>query len=105
MTDRLRRLTMIADLMRDRALMDLRHAAEARAASRQHLERLNPAPVAVVDDPADWRNAVMHQAWADARRAEINLMLARQTAAWIEARHAAARAVGRARVLDKLRDG
>lgn len=105
MTDRIARLAMIADLMRDRALMDLRRAAEARAASRALLDRINPAAVAVAEDPADWRNAVLHQTWADARRSEINLLLARQTAAWIEARHAAARATGRARVLDKLRDG
>lgn len=103
MTDRLARLAAIADLLRDRALHDLRQAAVARAETRQRLDGLDPVAGAAAPEPADWRNAVLHQAWADGRRAEINLVLARQTAAWIEARRAAAHATGRARVIGKLR--
>ncbi|MFN4159273.1 MAG: hypothetical protein ACK4GO_12820 [Gemmobacter sp.] len=103
MTARLARLAAVADLMRDRALQELRTAAAARAASRAQLAALDPAPVAAVPEPAHWRNAVLHQAWADSRRTEINMALARQTAAWIVSRDEAARAAGRAAVLEKLR--
>jgi hypothetical protein len=42
--------------------------------------------------------------WADQRRSEINLVLARQTVEWVEARQEAARAFGRNQVLQKLRE-
>ena len=40
--------------------------------------------------------------WADARRAEINQVLARQTGQWIEARDAAKIAFGKADALRRL---
>ena len=46
-----------------------------------------------------------YQLWADQRRSAINLILARQTAAWSEARKDAAEAFGRDAVIAKLRDG
>jgi hypothetical protein len=45
---------------------------------------------------------VRYQHWADLRRAEINLVLARQTVDWMEARGAAQSAFGRAEVLRQL---
>jgi hypothetical protein len=47
---------------------------------------------------------VLYERWAEARRAEINLTLARQTAEWIEARDAARQAFGRADALRRLSD-
>lgn len=103
MTDpRLAPLRIIADLLREQALKDLRAASDACTQSRAHLAALAPTPLAADADPADRRNAMLHQGWADRRRAEINLVLARQTAEWIEARAAAARALGRAEVLRKM---
>jgi hypothetical protein len=103
MTDRMARLAAVADLLRDHALHDLRVAGQARADLQRKLAGLAPAPGGTDPDLADWANAVLHQRWADARRAEINLLLARQTADWIEARGWAARATGRAEALARLR--
>jgi hypothetical protein len=47
---------------------------------------------------------LLYERWAEARRAEINLTLARQTAEWIEARDAARQAFGRADALRRLSD-
>ena len=43
-----------------------------------------------------------YQLWADQRRSDINLTLARQTVTWTEARQDAARAFGRDQALNRL---
>jgi hypothetical protein len=43
-----------------------------------------------------------YERWADARRAELNLVIARQTAAWLEARGEAQAAFGRVQALRAL---
>jgi hypothetical protein len=48
--------------------------------------------------------ALRYAGWADARRAEINLRLARQTALWLQAQADARLAFGRADVLRRLSD-
>lgn len=106
MTDRkaqLLSLGVLADLMLDSRLSALRAAAEARGASLTRLETLN-APPAATDLPAvaEALAGLAYQRWADARRAEINLVLARQTAEWMEARDAARLAFGRKRALQAL---
>ncbi|QYK41575.1 MAG: hypothetical protein KF887_00035 [Paracoccaceae bacterium] len=103
MTDRVERLAMVADLLRDRALSDLRLAAKARDSSLAALAALAPTKIAADADTADHVNALRHQTWAARQRTELNLALAGQTAVWIEARAAAAQAVGRSDALARKR--
>lgn len=93
---------MILDLRLSR----LEQAARKRAESQTRLASLIVEPV-----ESDLPLAVVEQArlryeqWAEVRRAEINLTLARQTAEWLLARDAARVAFGRAEALKKLRGG
>jgi hypothetical protein len=101
--DRLRRLAGLGAMIRDIRLTALQRAAAARAESRARLAGLDLPPVATDLPPlVAARAELAYQVWADARRAEINLVLARQTAEWQEAREAARLAFGRAAVLDRL---
>ena len=45
-----------------------------------------------------------YERWADARRGELNLVIARQTADWLEARSDAQTAFGRVQALHELAD-
>jgi hypothetical protein len=100
------RMAQLADLgamILDRRLADLERAARARADSRARLAGLD-LPPAETDLPpvAAAQAGLRYQVWADARRAEINLLLARQTAEWLEAQDAARLAFGRAKALERL---
>ena len=102
-TDRLARLAQLAGMVRDLRLADLERAGRARAESRARLAGLTVDPCAAdLGAIAAAQAEVRYQSWAEARRAEINLTLARQTAEWLEARDAACHAFGRAEVLRKL---
>jgi hypothetical protein len=46
--------------------------------------------------------ALSYNRWAEQRRAELNLVMARQTADWIEARSEAQMALGRVQALEGL---
>ncbi len=101
--EHLARLAGLARMIRDLKLAELEAAGRARAESRARLAGLDLSPI----EPdlgviAAAQAEVRYQSWAEARRAEINLTLARQTAEWIEAREAARRAFGRAQVLERL---
>lgn len=107
MTDKdLRRLGELTDLILDQRLAVLREAAEAKAQSEAALaslarpmhgdESLIGASSAIA--------ALAYERWADARRAEINQQLARQTHVWMEARDAAQIAFGKAETLRRLQD-
>jgi len=101
--ERLTRLQQISALQRDLALTDLSSAALARDHSLTQiaaLDRESPA----TDLPALVEEQVRfaYRCWADERRAELNLTLARQTAEWMAQRDAAALSFGRAEVLDRL---
>ena len=97
------RLRQLADLMLDARLMALRSASSARAASLERLAGLDqPAAATDLPDLAASGVELRYQRWADQRRAEINLTLARQTAAWIEARQSATVALGKADALRTL---
>jgi hypothetical protein len=96
------RLRPLADLVRDRALGELRRTAADRAAVEAAIAALVAAPPPPEASPAEHANALRHAIWADARRAQLNLTLAQRTAAWLEARDAAARAHGRAEALARL---
>ena len=82
------RLKDLAEMMLDHKLAILRKAAEARSQSEAALAALaRPLPEA---DGLEGASAALaglaYQRWADARRAEINQVLARQTHLWMEAR-------------------
>lgn len=107
--DQMRRLQQVAGLMFDSKLIDLRAAARAMQETRDHLADLEARPA----DPAGLPQialivaALHYDRWADARRAELNLTLARQTATWLDAQGAARLAFGKtqavAAVTAKLR--
>ena len=92
----LARLRQISALILDVKLAALQAAAARRAQSLDLLRNLNK-PTDQTDLPpiaahlADLR----YQNWADARRAEINTLLARQTADMLVARDAAGQAFGK----------
>jgi hypothetical protein len=94
----------ISDLMLEARLARLTAAARAKQQSEDQL-----AGLAHISSHADGIQpvaaqlaALNYQRWAESRRAEINLVLARQTAEWIDARDAARMAFGRAEVAGKL---
>jgi hypothetical protein len=101
----LRPLVEISRLMLDHKLAALTRAVSAREESKARLAGLSRPP-AETDLPlaAAAQARVLYERWAEARRAEINLTLARQTAEWIEARDAARQAFGRADALRRLSD-
>lgn len=98
------RMSRIGELILDQRLATLREAAKARARSLEMLAVLSPAPQDGCQTIAEAQALLLYQRWADARRADINLTLARQTAQWLEARAAAAQAFGRADVLRQLQN-
>jgi hypothetical protein len=101
--ERLARLAGLAALIRDLRLADLERAGQARAESRARLAGLALEPIEADLGPIAAAQAELrYQSWAEARRAEINLTLARQTAEWLEARDAARQAFGRAEALRTL---
>lgn len=97
-------LSTLAGLILDAQLATLRLAAIERDASLAALADLARAPAPATDLPplVLARAAIAYESWADARRAEINPRLARQTAAWLEAQAAARIAFGRATALRAL---
>jgi hypothetical protein len=103
--EKLGRLQQISQLLYDQRLAALEKAARARQASLDRLAELD-RPMGATDLPvlAVQEIAMRHALWADHKRREINVQLARQTAEWIEAREEAARAFGRNQVLTRLKD-
>ena len=103
--EKLGRLTEISQLLFDQKMMVLERAARARQASLDRLSELD-RPMVGADLPLIQAQeiALRHALWADHKRREINVALARQTAEWIEAREEASRAFGRNQVLNRLKD-
>ena len=103
--EKLLQIKALSQLVLDGRLNALERTARARQQSLDHLAALN-RPIAETDLPAMVAGevAMRYQHWADQRRSEINLTLARQTAEWVEARQAAAQAFGRDQALQSLVD-
>lgn len=96
----LTRLAQITQLMLDLKLADLRSAAAKRQHSLDLLASLNKVALASDLSPIAAHQAELrYQHWADVRRAEINLLLARQTAEMHVARDAAGQAFGKDQAL------
>lgn len=99
-TDRLR---VITQLLLDHDLWHLRAAAEALARSKAQLAEIGTSGHCG-DLPlvAHAQAELTYQRWADQRRSELNLVIARQTAEWLAARERAKRSFGRDEVLQGL---
>lgn len=98
------KLSQISQLLLDSRLAALQLAARACRESEDRLAGLSVpgALPGALPEIAALRAALNYQRWADARRGEINLVLARQTAAMIEARDAAREAFGRSEAMRAL---
>ena len=101
--EKLQRLAEVSSLMLDTKMLALERAARARQHSLDRMAELNRS-AAPTDLPlvAAAEVALRYAMWADQRRSEINLILARQTVEWVEARQEAARAFGRNQVVQEL---
>ena len=99
----LARLTELAKLTLDHRLGQMRAASRALERSRDQLAAINeaakPADLPMVAGArAEWA----YRRWADQRRSELNLVIARQTANWLTARDEAKTAFGRREALNGL---
>ncbi|MBI1169887.1 hypothetical protein GC209_00670 [bacterium] len=101
--EKLERLRQISSLLLDSKLVAVERAARARQHSLDLLAELD-LPAAPIDLPPILAGEVTmrYELWADQRRSELNLVLARQSAEWAEARQEAALAFGRNQVVAKL---
>jgi hypothetical protein len=97
-----KQLERIARASLDRDLAELKAAVEARDALTARLAGLEPAAAPDLDPLTAARIGTMHQIWADARRAEINIALARSTAEWLEKQEEARKSFGRWQILDGM---
>lgn len=106
MTDRksrLQQLHVLSQLILNSRLSALRAADLARRSSLDRLADLaSPAPPIGLPDVAAHDVRLRYECWADQKRSEINLTLARQTAEWLDARADAAIAFGRSKALSDL---
>ncbi|MFM2349544.1 MAG: hypothetical protein RIR04_510 [Pseudomonadota bacterium] len=101
--EKLRRLAQISALLRGAKLHALQVAALARQESLDRLAALDaPQPAADLPAITAAEVALRYAVWSDHRRSEINLGLARQTAAWHRAQQDAALAFGRDQVVQGL---
>lgn len=99
----LSRLADLAQLMLDHRLGHLRQSADALDQSRMQLTAINRAAEAADLDPVTAvRVGLGYERWADVRRADLNLVIARQSATWHEARGEAQTALGRVQALQGL---
>lgn len=100
----LHRLAEVAQLMLDHRLGQLRKAAAELERSRMQLAAINQAarPAEDLAPVIAGKVALTYDRWADARRSELNLVIARQTAGWMEARSDAQVAFGRVHALQGL---
>lgn len=99
---RLKDLLKLAEFKRDQKMHAAAKLASARAATLHELDRLSPPMALSPDDPTIWRVTLQHNQWTEALRTTLNLRLARQTGAWLQARDGVAKAVGQYEVLHKI---
>jgi len=103
--DQIRQLQQMAGLLFDSKLVDLKATARAMQETKDHLADLVADPV-LANEVAKIAMAVAglrYDRWADVRRAELNLTLARQTAEWLDARDVARLAFGKTRALEAVK--
>ena len=88
----------------DQKLAILQDRAAKRGASLKRLRDLALNTFDALEPVVQAQVQLRYECWADTRRSEINLVLARQTAEWMDARAAAKSAFGRAEVLRNLQE-
>jgi hypothetical protein len=99
----LKRLAEVAQLMLDHRLGQLHGAAAELERSRMQLTAINEAGRPADLEPVTaGKVALTYDRWADQRRSELNLVIARQTVGWMEARSEAQTAFGRVQALQGL---
>ncbi len=100
----LAKLGQLANLLLDSRLAVLQAAARAKLESEARLAGLMVTPPVAeqISEIAGALAALSYQRWADARRAELNMLLARQTVTWTEARDHACEAFGKKQALGGL---
>ncbi len=96
------RLAQVADLLRDRKLAELRSAAQQLAATQVLRDSLDRPAARDLPEVAAALAALSYDVWAERRRQELDRLLAAQTARLHRQQAEAARAFGRAEVLDRL---
>jgi hypothetical protein len=99
----LKRLAGLAQLVLDHRLEALRAASAELERSRMQLGAINRAaqPADLTPGIAE-KVALAYDRWADVRRSELNLVMARQTAVWLQARTEAQTAFGRVQALQGI---
>ena len=90
--------------MLDHQLSDLQQKAKIKARSEAALAALaqEQGPLEGLEGMAAELAGLAYQRWADARRGEINIVLARQTRDWLEAQDSARLAFGKAEALRRI---
>lgn len=98
------KLAQLAKLVLDSRLSELDAAARAKQDCEKQLAGL-AQPLqsdAALEGVAAELAGLNYQRWADARRQELNQVLARRTVTWIEVRDQARLAFGKKQVLEKI---
>lgn len=97
------RLAELAQLMLDHRLSKLRSAALELERSQMQRAALDLTTTPPDLEPVTAEKvALTYNRWADQRRSELNLVIARQTVDWMEARGDAQKAFGRVQALQGL---
>lgn len=98
------KLAQLAELVLDSRLSELHAAARAKQDCEKQLAGLAQIPQSenALEGVAAELAGLNYQRWADARRQELNQVLARRTVTWIEARDHARTAFGKRQVLEKI---
>ena len=97
------RMAELAQLVLDQRLGRLRGAAAELERSRQQIAALDLSAAPTDLEPVTAEKvALTYNRWADQRRSELNLVIARQTVDWMAARSEAQTAFGRVQALQGL---
>ncbi|MDP3193994.1 hypothetical protein [Tabrizicola sp.] len=97
------RLVDLAQLVLDQRLGRLRSTAAELERSRQQIAALDLSAAPTDLEPVTAEKvALTYNRWADQRRSELNLVIARQTVDWMESRSEAQTAFGRMQALQGL---
>ena len=98
-------LGRIADLMLDQRLQVLLRAQDARTATKDRIAALEqPQDLDACSLQASVQAQMLYQAWADMRRKDLNLVLAKQTVKVMEVESDARLAFGKQSALRQLQD-
>jgi HPt (histidine-containing phosphotransfer) domain-containing protein len=98
------RMQQLAKMVLDAELGLLKRAADQRDQTKSQIAGLRPAET-LLDDKHGISGALAalrYQAWADARRIELQQVLAKQTAHWLDTRDKARLAFGKAEGFNQI---